>query len=89
VGGNQASLANDGGRRRWERTGLVTVQIFVPAGEGLSEAYSLAKTVADAYEGTTTASGVWFRNVRVNEVGADGAWFQVNALIEFIYDEIK
>lgn len=88
-GGEQASLAGDSGTRRWERTGIVTVQIFVPTGEGLSEAYDLAKIVADAYEGQATASQVWFRNVRVNEVGPDGSWFQVNVIAEFIYDEVK
>lgn len=87
--GNQASLRGDAGTTRWDRGGILTVQIFVPTGEGLSEAYTLAKVVADAYEGTSTPSAVWFRNVRVNEVGPDGEWFQVNVLIDFTYDEIK
>ena len=87
--GDQASLASVGGVRRWRRDGLVTVQIFIPLGEGLSEGYSLAKTVVDAFEGTATASSVWFRNVRVNEVGSDGEWYQVNVLADFTYDEVK
>ncbi len=89
TGGNQASLANVGGQRRWSRDGIITVQVFVPAGEGLSGAYALAKIVADAYEGTATPSAVWFRNVRVNEIGESGHWFQVNVLAEFTYDEVK
>lgn len=87
--GGQASLANDNGRRRWEREGNIVIQIFVPAGDGLSEAYDLAKIVADAYEGAATASQVWFRNVRIQEVGPDKSWFQVNVIADFTYDEVK
>ncbi len=87
--GEQASLSGSGGTRRWRRDGLLTVQIFIPIGEGLSEGYSLAKTVVDAFEGIATTSAVWFRNVRVNEIGNDGEWYQVNVLVDFTYDEIK
>lgn len=87
--GEQATLANAGGQRRWNREGIITVQVFIPLGEGLSEGYALAKIVADAFEGAATPSAVWFRNVRVNEVGPDGEWFQINVLADFTYDEIK
>lgn len=87
--GGQASLSDDAGAKRWTRNGLITVQIFVPTGEGKAEAYALAKVVADAYEGKRTPSNVWFRNVRPNEIGPDGAWFQLNVLAEFTYDEVK
>lgn len=89
VTGNQATLSNPTGQKRWRRNGILTVQVFTPLGEGLSEGYSLAKVVADAYEGTATPSQVWFRNVRINEVGPDGEWFQTNVLVDFTYDEIK
>ena len=88
-GGQQSSLSGALGTQRYDRLGLLLVQIFVPAGEGLSEAHTLAKIVADAYEGASTSNGVWFRNVQVNEVGPDGDWYQVNVIIDFVYDEIK
>jgi len=87
--GTQATLANVSGVRRWRRDGLVNVQIFIPLGEGLSEGYSLAKIVVDAFEGVATTSAVWFRNVRVNEIGSDGEWYQVSVLVDFTYDELK
>lgn len=87
--GAQGSLAGDNGRRRWTRTGFVTVQIFTPIGEGLSRSDVLAKIVLDAYEGQTTSGGAWFRNARANEIGPDGDWFQVNVLVDFEYDEVK
>ena len=87
--GNQASLTGALATSRFDREGLLTVQVFVPAGEGLSEAYQLAKIVADAYEGVASPNGVWFRNVRVNEIGEDGDFYQVNVLVDFSYSEIK
>ena len=89
VTGRQATLANHDGVRRWRRDGILTIQIFVPLGEGLQEGYSLSKVVTDALEGTSTPSAVWFRNVSVNEIGPDGEWFQFNVLAEFTYDEVK
>lgn len=86
--GNQASLVNHLGRQRYEQTGVVTIQIFTPLGTGLSLNQKLSKIAADAFRGKKTPGGVWFRNVRPNEVGESGAWFQTNILAEFEYDEI-
>ena len=86
---SQVSLANRSGVRRYQRLGVLGIQVFVPLGEGLSEAYTLSKTVADAFEGTATPGAVWFSNVRLNEIGPSGEWFQFNVLADFEYDEIK
>lgn len=83
------SLTGALGTHRFERTGILMVQIFIPNGEGLSRGYALGKIVVDAFEGKATASQVWFRNARVNEVGPSGEWYQFNALVDFRYDEIK
>lgn len=87
---NQRSLGVPG-QRIFTRRGVVTVQIFVPAGkQGLVLADRLGKVVADAFEGEETSTGnVWFRNVTYREVGVDNGWFQVNAVAEFEYDAVK
>jgi Bacteriophage related domain of unknown function len=85
----QATLANFDGTSRFNRRGLLTTQIFVPSGEGLSRAYTLAILLIDALEGASTSRGVWFRNTRLNEIGAEGNWSQINVLSDFSYDEIK
>lgn len=79
------------GNRRFTRIGLVTVQVFAPIsrGGGLSLAESLGIIARDAFEGVGTASGIWFRNVRIQEIGADDIWQQFNVIAEFEYDEIK
>ena len=86
--GQQDSLGGVG-NRSFLRLGVVIVTIHTPSGSGLSTAYALAKVVADAYEGVSSQNGVWFRNVRINELGRDGSFFQTNVLIDFEYTEIK
>lgn len=89
VTGSQASLTGGLGTSRFQREGILTVQIYTPQGSGLTSGYSLVKIVADAFEGTATPGGVWFRDVRLNEIGADGDFFVINVLIDFEYDEVK
>lgn len=90
VAGRQASLAGVDGVRRWNRTGFISVQCFAPlAGGSVQKATKLAGVVRDALQGKATASRVWFRNARVNEIGEDRDWFNVNAIIDFDYDELK
>lgn len=87
--GQNASLSGALGTQRYERSGILFTQIFIPIGKGLSEGHALSKIVADAFEGQATSNGVWFRNTRINEVGVDGDWYQINVLTDFIYDEVK
>jgi len=87
--GEQATLANDQGRRRWRRSGTIFIQLFAPVGDGLSALDPLTKIAMDAYEGQSTAGGAWFRDVRCREIGPDGDWYQVNVLVDFEYDEVK
>ena len=73
------------------RLGLVSVQSFSPLSEGggLSLAQKSAIIARDTFEGVGTASGIWFRNVRIQEIGATGTWYQMNIIADFEYDEIR
>lgn len=79
------------GNRRFTRPGLVSVQVFSPLdkGIGLSLAEKLAIIARDAFEGRSTATGIWFRNVRIQEIGPSDAWYQMNVIAEFQYDELR
>ena len=77
------------GERHFRRSGLVTLQIFLLADTGLSDGDKLAEIAVAAFEGISTDDGVWFRNVRSNEVGFDGVWFQINVVAEFEYDKMR
>lgn len=88
--GGQASLSCEHGERRWRRNGLIIVQCFAPLDKGgLTLAQRMAESVRDAYQGMDTPGGVWFRNATTQEVGIDDAWYQVNAVIQFTYDEVR
>lgn len=87
--GEQEALANPLGSRLFFRDGILLVQIFTPSGEGLTRSYDLAKVAADAFEGRKTPGGVWFRSVRIREVGPDGNWYQLNVTADFQYNEVK
>lgn len=91
--GRQATLAGDPSfpLRRFEKRGIVTVQVFQPLtkGGGLVLVQSLAEVAKAAFEGVnTTPSNIWFQNVTINEVGSDGPWFQMNVVASFRYDEL-
>lgn len=81
-----------GERRRHTQTGIVTVQIFVPTildstPVGVSVSEELAKVALAAFRVQRTTNGVIFREARINEVGSDGPWYNVNVLSDFEYDE--
>jgi hypothetical protein len=90
VEGRQASLAGADGRRRWRRNGFVFVQAFAPLRTtSVKGATTLACLARDALQGNSTLDCAWFRNARIAEVGESLDWFQVNATIDFEYDEVK
>jgi hypothetical protein len=72
-----------------EHTGIVIVQNFAPAGEGLSVNDSMDEIIKNACLGVRTANGVVFEAESYEEVGVAGAWFQTNVSVPFKYDEIK
>lgn len=84
-GGRQTSLSNSAGAKKHTHTGAVIVQIFVPMGDGMGPAYTLARSVLQAYRDARGA--VWYRNHRFREAGDDGAYSQINCTIEFSYDD--
>ena len=83
------SLRGDGGVQRFRRVGIVVVEVFTPAGNGLSSADAVVKVVLDGLEGKTTANGIIFRNAQVREEGVSGPWFLTVITVDFEYDEVK
>lgn len=87
--GGQGSLCGEEGATIWSRTGFVTIQLFSPSGQGMDNNLSYGQEFLNAYEGVRTASGVWFRNARYNPIGISGNFFQGNAIVNFMYDDVK
>lgn len=86
--GSQSSLAGEQGVRRWDNRGIVIVQVFAPVGDAKKKVRQAAQVVVDAYREAKNLS-VWFRNTRMNEIGAGGAFNQINVITEFQYDDLR
>lgn len=74
--------------KRHTNIGVVIIQVFGKVGDGSVAAYDAAQLVATAYR-TSRNNPVWFRRVRVNEIGSRGPYSQVNVLVDFSYDTIE
>jgi hypothetical protein len=85
--GGQASLGGEFGSKRWRRSGTLFVQIFSPIGDALVTGYNNAQIIVNAFQKSNHPE-IWFRDVRINEVGSDGAFQQINVLVTFFYDDI-
>jgi len=86
--GDQSSLSGETGARRFTDTGTITVQVFAPVGDGSTECYRKAQLVRNAYRDAKDPH-VWFRNARLKEIGASGAFEQINVLVTFSYDDVR
>lgn len=88
----QVSLADEvtgPAKRRYEPKGLIFVQVFAPmVADGMDKGRKLAMIARDAFRGQQTASGVVFRNVRINELPNDGKSYRFNVVAEYEYDDI-
>lgn len=74
--------------KRHTNIGVVIIQVFGKIGDGSVAAYEAAQLVATAYR-TSRDNPVWFRRVRINEIGSRGPYSQVNVLVDFSYDTIE
>ena len=88
--GFQATLSGETGNKRFTHEGLITVQIFTKYGSGLKINDIHSQIAIEVFQGKRTAiEGVHFINVRSEEIGQSGDWYQTNVIAEFNYDTIK
>lgn len=97
VGNPQTSLSNcvegadDLPASRFSPYGLIFVQLFAPKSlaEGMVKGRLLAHLTKLAYQGKKTSGGIWFRNVRINELpDTEELWYRFNIVAEYEYDEV-
>lgn len=86
----QATLAGSDLKRRYTTDGLVFVQIFSPIASlnDYANGLKVAELVKSAYRGKNTENCMWFRNTRIQELPPEEAWFRVNVVSEYTYDQI-
>jgi hypothetical protein len=85
--GANAAITGGLGQQCVRREGILTVQLFTPIG-GQVQADEFSEAIEAAFINYSTPGGVWFRNVRSNEIGQDGPWFQTNILSDFEYHKL-
>jgi hypothetical protein len=92
VDGNTSAQAGFGDGVLHRQSGLIFVQVFIPANTGTADADSYAQDAADALQyKRLTRSGerpvrTWGATIRT--IGHRDGWFQVNVEIPFDYDEV-
>ena len=93
ISAKQATLSADCGKpgqKRFTAFGLVFVQLFCPKSDNqaFAKGQQLAEVARNTFRGKATASNIWFRNVRINELSPEKLWERFNIIAEFEYDEI-
>ena len=86
-GEQRVSLGETACRRE---TGLITVIVFIKAGEGDAQAVTLADSVRDAFRDWKDPTG----NITINRVdpgetgeGSDGRWFAASVNLTYTFDQ--
>lgn len=87
--GGQSNLAHGNGKQRYNRSGIVAVDILTLFGEGLVGADVLTQIALDIFTSATTPSGVWFPRSRGVETGIEFDRQKTEVIIDFQYTEIK
>lgn len=89
LGSTQDTLGKQG-NRKFERTGIAFVQVYVKADEGTKQSKELTQVVMDGFEGESiTGTNVTFLDVIPRETGVDRGWFQTVVEANFRYFELK
>lgn len=86
----QANLTGNDLKRRYNSGGLIFAQIYAPSDkmENYEIASRLASLIITAFDGKQTENCIWFRNTRIRELPKDLAWWRMDVLSEYDYDEI-
>jgi len=83
--GNIAAL----GTKMFRQIGIMNIAIYVETNKGRKRAGGkIADQALDFFQ-TENIAGVTFQNPRMNEVGNDGRWYQVNVTSDFLYDIVR
>lgn len=81
----QATLGS-GTANRYRTPGIMLVSLFVPAGVGDGKQRELADVISSKFR-SVTYDGVVFHTPRINPIGRDGEWYQVNVTCPFHADD--
>lgn len=84
--GEQRPASVGGVLNRYRTVGVLTVQVFAGQGEGPVTAIQIADDVVATFRGTTIG-GVRTKGTRLQDIGGEDGWYQINAITPFEFDE--
>lgn len=88
-GGVPSRTLGSTGNRKYTRSGVLIVQIFTPlSGGGQKPCNVLADHMKDLLESPVTGL-VELVDCEINPVGAEKGYYQINASVRFVYEEVK
>lgn len=76
------------GNRKFTRSGVATVQVFVPIETATDTIDELSQRILDHFDGETLGQ-LWFTECDIRSVGPSGKWFQTNVILPFNFEDIK
>ena len=85
--GRQGSLTGGLGTTVWERRGTLWIEVYAPVGDGLKAGRDAAQEIVNAYQ--AERSGIWYRNIRMVEMGTDGAFERFDVKADFEYRDVR
>lgn len=87
TGRTQETLGGVGARKH-QTSGVVTVQVFTPYGDGLTLSDAIVEVVKASMDNVRDVSTqLWFFDVTPLERGRDRAWFNVDVVGGFRYED--
>lgn len=90
---SQLSLGGDDVLVRFDRAGILTVQVFYPAGIGEGALTDKAEDIADLFEKQNSDRPIRYGQplpVRVTETPIEsGAWMMQNVVVPYEFDVVK
>ena len=76
------------GKRKWQRRGMILIQVFTPSNEGRSESDAIVESLRGIYEGVTF-SGVTCDNFIPRESGVVDDEYMVVVDVPFAYYQTR
>lgn len=88
TGAQQAFVGGTTPAKVWGRAGVASATVCTPIARGLRVGYTLAQGLTDSIQ-SSVDSVVWFRNVRIRELGSEGGYERVQVLFNFEYTDLQ
>lgn len=89
TGGDQRTMGSEG-NRKFERLGMLTIQVFTAIGDGQTKSDLIVDIIKNIFEGRkSSVSGIWFRAVTWKRVGVSAGFWQTNIFVNFEYETLK